>query len=134
MERDAVLFANEAFYRAFAARDVAAMDSVWARHLPVACVHPGWGRLNGREPVMESWRSILENPGAPAITCRDAAPYMLGEVAFVVCYEVIGNTYLIATNVFAREGGTWHMVHHQAGPTTGVPEPAGDEETPGQLH
>ena len=31
MERDAVLFSNEAFYRAFADRDFAAMDALWSR-------------------------------------------------------------------------------------------------------
>ena len=36
-----MLFANEAFYRAFADRDMAAMDGVWAVHAPVACIHPG---------------------------------------------------------------------------------------------
>ncbi len=134
MERDAILFANEAFYRAFAARDLAAMDGIWARNLPVACIHPGWGRLTGRRPVMESWRNILANPGAPAIICRDAEAHTLGEVAFVLCYEAIGATYLVATNIFAREGGAWRMVHHQAGPTTAVPEPPGDDEAPGRLH
>lgn len=134
MERDAILFTNEAFYRAFASRDLAAMDGIWARNLPVACIHPGWGRLSGRLPVMESWRNILSNPQAPAIICRDAEAHALGDVAFVLCYEAIGNTYLVATNIFAREGGAWRLVHHQAGPTTAVPEPADDDETPGRLH
>ena len=30
-DREAVLFANEAFYRAFADRDIDAMDALWAR-------------------------------------------------------------------------------------------------------
>jgi hypothetical protein len=38
----AVLDANSAFYRAFAARDVAAMEAVWSGERPVACIHPGW--------------------------------------------------------------------------------------------
>ena len=42
MERDAVLFTNEAFYRAFADRDLAAMDGLWSRHGSVTCIHPGW--------------------------------------------------------------------------------------------
>ena len=44
---EAVLFANEAFYRAFADRDVEAMDEVWAQGVPVACIHPGWQRARG---------------------------------------------------------------------------------------
>ena len=47
-----VLFANEAFYRAFGDRDRHAMDEMWARENPVACVHPGWGALIGRAAVL----------------------------------------------------------------------------------
>ncbi|MBO0736369.1 MAG: nuclear transport factor 2 family protein, partial [Alphaproteobacteria bacterium] len=42
---DAVLAANLEFYRAFAARDLAAMDVLWAQRAPVACLHPGWTAL-----------------------------------------------------------------------------------------
>ena len=61
----AVLAANAAFYRAFAERDVAAMDALWARSTPVACIHPGWQVLNGREAVMASWRGILAGVPPP---------------------------------------------------------------------
>ena len=37
----AVLFANEVFYEAFKARDLATMELLWAEGLPVACIHPG---------------------------------------------------------------------------------------------
>ena len=40
-DEHAVLAANAAFYRAFAERDVDAMDALWARSIPVACIHPG---------------------------------------------------------------------------------------------
>ena len=53
MDHEAVLFANEAFYQAFAARDLAAMEEVWAHHCPVACIHPGWPPLHGRQAVNE---------------------------------------------------------------------------------
>ena len=41
-ENRALLAANEAFYRAFASRDAEAMAGLWARTVPVACIHPGW--------------------------------------------------------------------------------------------
>ncbi len=56
-------------------------------------------------------------------------PYLYGEVGFVVCYEEIAGQYLIATNVFVRDGKVWRMVHHQAGPTAAVPEPDDPDET-----
>lgn len=112
----AVLAANTTFYDAFTRRDVGAMDAVWSARSPVACIHPGWSALLGRDPVMASWRAILEGPGAPAIHCADAVAHVLGDSAFVTCFEHVPGGQLVATNVFVREGGSWRMVHHQAGP------------------
>lgn len=120
-EDDKVLQANAAFYRAFAARDLAAMENLWAHRHEVACLHPGWGPLVERAAVMQSWRQILTNPGAPKVACAAPRVWMFGELAFVICFEALGADYLIATNIFAREDGEWRMVHHHAGPTTDRP-------------
>ncbi|HEY8013978.1 MAG TPA: DUF4440 domain-containing protein, partial [Dongiaceae bacterium] len=45
--------------------------------------------------------------------------------AFVICYEEIEGAVLIATNLFVREGRSWKMTHHQAGP---VATPSEEEE------
>lgn len=111
-----VLEVNEAFYRAFAAHDVAAMERLWARRHPVACIHPAWDVLDGREEVLASWRAILESPGAPEVSCALAEAHVVGDAAFVVCHEVLPGTRLAATNVFVREDGAWKLVHHQATP------------------
>jgi ketosteroid isomerase-like protein len=111
-----VLEANEAFYRAFAERDVAAMGRLWAEHHPVTCVHPGWDVLAGRESILASWRGILESGNAPAISWSLAEAHLVGEVALVTCHEILPGGRLATTNVFAREGGAWRMVHHQATP------------------
>ena len=134
-DEEAVLAANEAFYRAFLARDLEAMDALWARETPVACVHPGWEALIGRDPVMESWAAILGGPGAPQIRCEAPRAFVLGAGAFVICREVLERQgRLIATNVFARERAGWRMVHHQAGPAgRPAPAPAG-ERPPETLH
>ena len=120
-QQAAVLAANESFYRAFAARDLAAMDRVWAHEVAVACVHPGWAPLLGRDAVMESWAGILGNPSSPNIRCLQAQASVYDEVAMVLCYEVVERGYLVATNLFVREGGGWKLFHHQAGPTTAQP-------------
>jgi ketosteroid isomerase-like protein len=132
-----VLAANAAFYAAFATKDADAMAALWARRAPVACIHPGWDALLGRDAVLASWRRILGGPGAPPITCADAVAHVLGDSAFVVCREHIPAVDLIATNVFAREDGEWRMVHHHASGVEGAaPEPEDDEPDSGSgfLH
>ena len=131
-DKEAVLAANEGFYRAFARRDLAAMDALWARETPVACVHPGWDALVGRDRVMESWAAILGNPRAPRLHCEAPRPFLLGSGAFVLCCEVLEQGRLIATNVFAREPAGWRMVHHQAGPAT--PPARGPAAAPKTFH
>ena len=126
-EQAAVLFANEAFYVAFVVCDFPAMDALWSRRQSVTCIHPGWSALSGRDPVMESWRSILANPNAPRIGCRNAVAHVRGDTAYIVCYEAIDGSFLVATNVFVREAGGWKMVHHQAGAT---PPPPPEEPAP----
>lgn len=111
-----VLEANGAFYRAFAARDLGAMAGLWAESHPVACAHPGWDVLDGREEVLDSWRGILGSEAAPDVSCSHAQARVLGEAAFVTCHEVVAGGRLVATNLFVREGGRWRMVHHQASP------------------
>jgi len=117
-----ILAANARFYDAFARRDIEGMDALWARELPVACIHPGWSALKGRARVLASFRGILGNDDSPKIVPTEASAFLYGECAFVVCYENVPQGRLLATNVFAREEGEWKMVHQQAGPTSGAPE------------
>lgn len=114
-DSDAVLAANLEFYRAFTTRDSEAMDALWARQAPVACVHPGWPALSDRDAVMESWRGILSNPDSPRIVCYDERVFLYGDTALVICEEELDGGTLIASNWFVREGGQWRMAHHQAG-------------------
>lgn len=127
-EEEEVLAANAAFYEAFARRDTAAMESLWSHDIEVVCVHPGWRALVGRDEVMASWYSILGSPAAPAISFRDALVRLRGEMAFVLCTESLPGGELVATNVFAREGPSWRLVHHHAGP---IARDEGDDEDEG---
>ena len=86
-DTDAVLAANLEFYRAFTMRDIEAMDAVWARHAPIACLHPGWTALTDRDAVMSSWGGILSNPDAPRVTCFDERVLLFGDTALVLCEE-----------------------------------------------
>ena len=114
-DQDAVLAANLEFYRAFAARDPAAMDALWARHSPVACLHPGWSAVKDRDAIMESWAGILSNPAAPRIACYDEQVFLYGDAALVLCEEELEGGTLAASNFFVREDGIWRMAYHHAG-------------------
>lgn len=115
-ERQQVLEANRTFYKAFAQRDLATMEKLWARQSPVACIHPGWPPIFGREQVMASWRGILDNPAQGAIVCSEERVIISGSMAVVVCTESVAGSLLIATNVFVREDSAWRLAHHQGGP------------------
>ncbi|MBX2803349.1 MAG: nuclear transport factor 2 family protein [Myxococcales bacterium] len=124
MSVDEVLLANLAFYAAFAERDMEAMQQLWAAHAEVACIHPGWPLLEGRQAVLASWERILANPESPTVRCVDASARLVGEMmAWVTCREAVPGGQMIATNLFVREEGHWRIVHHQAGPTPGQPSP-----------
>jgi ketosteroid isomerase-like protein len=130
-DQDAVLAANLEFYRAFGARDVAAMDALWARRAPVACLHPGWTALKDREAIMESWAGILSNPDAPRIACYDEEAFVYGEVALVLCEEELAGGTLAASNFFVREDGVWRIAHHQAGQ---IVRRQAERRRPSRLH
>ena len=117
-DSEPLLFANEAFYRAFADRDVDAMADLWSRDAPVSCLHPGWEPLFDRSEVISSWVAILTAPEAPDIRYVNPRAQLYGDVGSVVCYEELPGGILVATNIFVREGNIWKMVHHQGAPTS----------------
>jgi ketosteroid isomerase-like protein len=113
-EIQAAVAANDAFYQAFAAGDVDAMDGLWSGTAPVLCVHPGMPALHGRDSVVQSWREILAEP--PPIKHSTTQVAVVRGVAFVTCLEHLGtDATLAATNVFVWEDKAWRLVLHQAG-------------------
>lgn len=143
-DRDDVLAANRAFYRAFAKRDMAGMTAAWAVAAPNTCIHPGWPEpLQGRAQVLKVWGEILSGAESPDIVCKAEDAAIHGDTAVVVCEEHVEAGVLLATNVFLREDGAWRLVHHQSGPTARSPErpPApqvaandGDQPPKNRLH
>ena len=124
-EEARLIAANEVFYRAFRDMDMEAMEAVWSKAEDIAVIHPGWARLAGRDAVMDSWRNMFLNNGVPPyIQIVNPQAFVNPGAAFVLCYEDLGGTYLIATNIFVPEDGEWRLVHHQSGPTQ-APVPAG---------
>tara|TARA_R110001592_G_scaffold203685_2_gene453541 strand:- start:562 stop:966 length:405 start_codon:yes stop_codon:yes gene_type:complete len=115
-DREAILFANDTFYAAFADGSIERMRAAWADDRDITCIHPGWRPLAGRQAVMDSWETILSSGETADIRCVGARAYSLGDTAYVTGFERMPGTLLTATNVFVRAGSLWRMVHHQAGP------------------
>lgn len=115
MDDDSLIAANAAYYRAFAARDLAAMEAIWAQE-GVTCVHPGWPALIGRAPVIASYRDIFRNPSQEAVTAREERVLIAGFDGRVFCVEEVGGSLLLATNWFRSIDGAWRLLHHQASP------------------
>ena len=119
-----MLAANEAFYVAHEARDLAAMEQVWGRG-DVICIHPGWPILRGWEAVHESWARIFEGPGRNQFITTNSSVEVVGDTAWVTLDENLmdgANTGTIAaTNVFVRQIDGWKLVLHQGGPVYSNP-------------
>lgn len=123
MHRDEVLFANDAFYLAFAHGDLEAMNRLWADRDDVVCAHPGWAWLSGRDAVMDSWARILGNPDQPAVHVHAARTVAVADdVMLVICYETVGDTVMTAVNVFVSSSDGPRLVSHQAGPCGEPPD------------
>lgn len=123
MRRETLLFANDQFYLAFNNSDYELMEALWARQAPVVCIHPGWPALTDRESILESWGRILSGAESPEISHDNARVFDHGNYASVVCYEMVGDNRLVATNSFIEEAGEIRMVLHQAGGCTEAPAP-----------
>lgn len=119
-ERDAVLAANRAFYRAFNDRDYQAMANIWAPSGAMVCLHPGQPPLHERADILESWRGILAHSEAPRVRC--IGEWVIGRagLAIVVCREILANGQLMATNSFVRARDGWFMIGHHSGPVPSI--------------
>ena len=112
----AVLAANDRFYRAFAGKDFDAMDALWARQVPVACIHPLGELLTDRAGIMDTWRAILDNAEQPRVVGVSEQVTLIGDLAFVVGREFVAGSAIVVTNIYAREAGEWRMTHHHSSP------------------
>lgn len=121
-EKQAVIAANASFYMAFREKDLEAMDAIWAKKTKVSVIHPGWNAIFGRDKVMSSWQNIIDSGGAPKIDPVQPVVLFRDHSAVVLCYEKVGNSYLVATNIFVLEDSAWRIIHHHAGPAPAANE------------
>ena len=135
-DREAVLEANKAFYRAFESLELERMEAVWLRDQRIACVHPGWRRLNGWGPVMTSWERIFSGAFEMRFELGDPQVTVSGDLAVVLVeenltqrnYDGASRSQVLATNVFRRVDDAWLLLIHHGSPVMAPP----DDEPPVQ--
>lgn len=126
---NAVLDANEEFYRALQSLDLKAMKQVWLHKDWVFCTHPGWRGITGWEGILSSWEGIFTNTRKLRIQLQQVALQLYGSIAWLTCIEEItsdsdaGLTASLAqaTNIYMKVGQQWKLVHHHASPVPVVP-------------
>jgi ketosteroid isomerase-like protein len=114
--------AEDAFYRAFAALDPAAMQQVWSRTQPVTCVHPGGPLLQGLQAVLQSWAEIFAGAQPPRLSWERLSTVETAGLAVHITAEHIQTgdpeakqgAQVIATNVFRRDSAGWLLIEHHA--------------------
>jgi uncharacterized protein (TIGR02246 family) len=113
--------AEAAFYFAFAACDLEAMNDVWATD-GVVCIHPGSDALLGRESIMRSWAEILVNAELPSLRTQVLSRTVSNDLAVHVVEESIAPrgksseiiSIVLATNVYRRDENGWKLLEHHA--------------------
>ncbi len=115
--------AEASFYAAFEARSLDTMMSVWAHEDDIACIHPMAAPLNGRAAVAAGWHSMFEAAGQFRVQVELAheirAPELVIRIVrehLIIGHETEPRPPILATNVYRRQGESWHMVLHHASP------------------
>jgi ketosteroid isomerase-like protein len=129
---EALIEANEAFYKAFESLDIEQMENLWLRDPKIVCIHPGWRRLTGWGPIMESWERIFDGVfemkfelhDLHLIAGTDLGVVVTEENLTQVGYDGTMRTLVLATNIYERVGNKWLLVLHHGSP---VVQPSADE-------
>jgi ketosteroid isomerase-like protein len=137
-DNQAVLAANQAFYRAFEQKDLDALGSIWLKGENCVCIHPGRPPLKGWDSIAASWREIFDNTESIQLTTETISAGASGNIAYVVLLEKLSqliqgrsvDVQSIATNVFARTPEAWRLVHRHGSPVLPMVSP--DQPPPGQ--
>jgi ketosteroid isomerase-like protein len=123
-ETDAVKAANQAFYTALSARDVAAMQKVWSSDPDTQNLGPrdkaftvGWDTMSkGFGRLFDSLAELNVSMVEPRIKIVGPVAWAIG-VEQAQRKDKAGATTSganLATNIFQKQDGRWLMVHHHA--------------------
>ena len=123
---EGVIAASQVFLAAISARDIGAMDKVWAHESYVTFMGPlSTTVVVGWDGVRRAWEMRFSQFDRVTISVAESHVHTNGKVAWVVGIEKVqllrknGVTLsfdTFVTNVFASYDGRWLMVSHQATP------------------
>ncbi len=130
--------AEDAFYQAFEQLDPPLMQQVWGDDPEAVCVHPGGDLLSGTRAVAQSWSEIFGAAERPTVVHHTLRTTVDGDLAVHLVEERIrpagsGNpepSRVLATNVYRRGRGGWHMLAHHAS----LPLVGARRQERGRLH
>ena len=118
--------ASQVFIAAIAARDIRAMDKVWAHESYATFIGPlSTTVVVGWDGVRKAWEMRFGQFDRVTISLAESQVHTNGKVAWAVGVEKVellrkdGNTIsfdAFVTNVFEERDGRWLMVSHQATP------------------
>ncbi|MGD1804046.1 nuclear transport factor 2 family protein [Dapis sp. BLCC M126] len=123
-ENQAILAANQAFYRAFEKRDIVALDGILSKGINTVCIHPGRDAIRGFDKIRNSWDLIFKNTDYIEIDLDVITAEINGDIGYVVVVENFRQVNRgrrikaesIATNIFEIMGGNWYLIHHHGSP------------------
>jgi ketosteroid isomerase-like protein len=118
--------ASQVFIAAIAARDIRAMDKVWAHESYATFIGPlSTTVVVGWQGVRKAWEMRFGQFDRVTISLTESHIRINGNVAWAVGVEKVellrkdGKTLsfdAFVTNVFEKKGGPWLLVSHQATP------------------
>ena len=118
--------ASQVFIAAIAARDISAIDKVWAHEPYATFIGPlSTTVVVGWDGVRKAWEMRFSQFDRVTISLAESHVHTNGAVAWAVGVEKVqllrknGETLgfdAFVTNVFERRDGRWLMVSHQATP------------------
>lgn len=123
-DKEAILAANQAFYSAFADRDLKSMTSLWWQGSSSICVHPGSSPIVGWTDIRDSWNSIFKNTNSLEIDTEIIKVEVDQALAYVLLREIVLQSnqgrrmkaQSLATNIFQKMAQKWYLVSHHGSP------------------
>ena len=126
---EAITVANLAFDTALSARDINAMERVWAAEPYVIAVHPASKALIvGWDAVRKSWQATFDRFAEISVSMKEPQTRVVQNVAWVVGVESVQGKskngdavsfMAFTTNMYEKRDGRWLMVLHS---TSRVPQ------------